>query len=402
MLNHPDHIGRVLVKNDCNFTKKKPRYFHRFRQETMLVGDSLLASEGEFWRRQRRLVQPAFHPQRINAYGEVVVSCTERMLATWRDSETRDVYREMTRLGLEIVARALFGVGAGKKIEDVKEALGRIAETFGGGGGGIRLQEGYRGLSSQFLEYLRFRVALRRLDEIVYSIIDERRGSGEDTGDVLSALLHFRDEEGNRMSDKQIRDETTALFFAGHETTAIALSWTWYLLSWHPGAEAKLVAELQRVLGDRAPTADDLPRLHYTEMVIKESMRLFPPVWRISRRAKEDCEIGGYRVPADTRLIMSQWVVHRDPRFFDNPEAFDPDRWEDGFAEQLPRYAYFPFGGGPRVCIGAGFAMMEGVLLLATIGRRFRLAPLPGHRVAPRASITLRPEQGIPMVLHRR
>ena len=193
-----------------------------------------------------------------------------------------------------------------------------------------------------------------------------------------------------------------ALFFAGHEASAIVFSWTWYLLSSHPEAEAKLVAELQRVLGDRAPTADALPQLHYTEMVIKEPKRRFAPVWRISRRAKEDCEIGGYRVPADTRLIMSQWVVHRDPRFFDNPEAFDPDRWEDGFAEQLPRYAYFPFGGGPRRCIGSSFAMTEVALVVATVARRLQLELALAQRVMPQPSLTLRPKGGMKMILRKR
>lgn len=403
LLNHPDHIAHVLVRNNRNFKKRNPRYLQRLRQQKMLVGNSLLSSEGEFWHRQRQLVQPAFHRQRINAYGEVMHSCTERMLATWQDGETREIHQEMMRLSLGIVARTLFFDTEAGRIEKVKKALGQVAETFGGGGGGgIRVQEGAYGLLRQFVGYLRFRRALRRLDQITYEIIGERRILGNDTGDLLSMLMSFQDQEGNRISDKQLRDEMVALFFAGHETTAIALSWTFYLLSQHPEVETKLLAELQQVLGDRTPTVEDVPPLRYTEMVLRESMRLFPPVWRIGRKVEEDCEIGGYWVPAGTRLIVSQWVTHRDPRFFEEPALFNPDRWEEGFVERLPRYAYLPFGGGPRRCIGSSFAMMQSALVLATVAKRFRLELTSGQRVIPQPSITLRPKGGVEMILKKR
>ena len=220
---------------------------------------------------------------------------------------------------------------------------------------------------------------------------------------MLSMLLRFRDEEGNRISDKQLRDEVMTLLLAGHETTALALSWTWYLLSRHPEVEAKLLEELREVLGDRAPAVEDLPRLRYTEMVIKESMRLYPPAWGISREAKEECEVGGYRVPAGTQLLIVLWAMHRDPRYFKDPERFDPDRWEDGFAKSMPKHAYLPFGAGPRLCIGSTFAMTETILLLATIAKEFRLELTPEQqRVTPQPSTTLRPREGIRMMLKKR
>jgi cytochrome P450 len=215
-------------------------------------------------------------------------------------------------------------------------------------------------------------------------------------------LLRFRDEEGNSMSDKQLRDEVMTLLLAGHETTALALCWTWYLLSQHPDVEAKLLEELEEVLEDRAPTVDDLPRLRYAEMVIKESMRLYPPAWGISREAKEDCEMGGYHVPGGTQLLIVLWAMHRDPRYFENPEVFDPARWEDSFSKRVPKYAYLPFGAGPRLCIGSSFAVTDATLLLATIAKKFRLELVPGQQTIPQPSVTLRPNGGIRMVLEKR
>lgn len=401
LLNHPDYIEYALVRNNRNFTKSKAKLLHRFRQEIMLVGDSLLSSEGEFWRRQRRVLQPAFHRQRIATYGEVMVSRTERMISTWQDGETRDVHRDMMSVLLEIAAETLFDATS-NKLEELMEVFGRVEGTLTGQGGGVQAQEGLRGISGQTLDYLRFWKALRQLDGITYGIINERRRSGKDTGDLLSMLLHFEDEDGDRMTDRQLRDEVVAMFFAGYETTANALSWTWYLLSQHPEAETKLLTELQEVLGDRRPTMEDLPRLRYTDMIVKESMRLYPPAWSIAREALGECDIGGYRVSPGTQLLISQWVTHRDPRYFEDPEAFDPDRWEDGFAKRIPKYAYFPFGGGPRQCIGGAFATIQVALLVATIARKFRLELVPGQQVVPQPSIALRPKGGIKMTLEKR
>jgi cytochrome P450 len=249
---------------------------------------------------------------------------------------------------------------------------------------------------------LRVRRAIERIDQIVYGIVRERRASGEDKPDLLSTLLHLRDDEGSGMTDKQLRDELVTLVVAGHETTAVALSWTFYLLSQHPEVEAKMVEELESVLGDRAPTTADLPRLTYTDHVLTESMRLYPPFWALGREAVTDCELGGYRIPADANILMCQWVVHRDPRLFDDPERFNPDRWADGLTKRIPRFAYFPFGGGQRLCLGKDFATMEAVLVLATAMQRFHLDLEPGFTIRPRPSLTLRPRYGMRMVLHRR
>jgi cytochrome P450 len=249
----------------------------------------------------------------------------------------------------------------------------------------------------------RGRAAVARLDRIVYDIIAARRASGEDRGDLLSTLLHARDaDDGSRMTDRQVRDEIMTLFLAGHETTAVSLSWTWYLLARHPEVEARLLDELRGVLGGRRPAVADLPRLRYTEMVVTESMRLYPPVYSLTRRVAEPCEVGGHAIAPETVLVMSQWVVHRDPRWYDEPEAFQPDRWEHDLLKRLPRYAYFPFGGGPRLCIGNSFALMEATLLLAAIAQRFRFRLAPGAAVRPMLSVTLRPASGIPMVLSAR
>ncbi len=230
----------------------------------------------------------------------------------------------------------------------------------------------------------------------------QRRAASREGSDLLSLLLHAQDEDGSRMTDQQLRDEALTLFLAGHETTAIALSWIWCLLAQHSEVEQKLLAELGQVLGGRTPTAADLPGLPYTEMVVKESLRLYPPAYAMARIALHECEIGGYRVPPGASVVMSQWVMHRDPRYYDEPERFNPDRWANGLEKRLPKFAYFPFGGGPRQCIGNSFAMMEAMLLLATVAQKFRLRLAPGHPVAPFPSITLRPKHGIKVLLSKR
>ena len=394
LLNGPDHVEQVLVKNNRNFVKG--RYF---RQELSFLVRGLLTSEGEFWRRQRRLSQPAFHRERINAYGEVMVSYAQRMLEGWRGGEKRDVHQEMMGLLLEVVAKVLFDAEI-ERAEEVGRALGRVAKRFDEQGSAKLLRFLLGPLPTP--TDLRFRRAVGQLDEIIYGIIDERHASGRDTGDLLSMLLHARDEGGERMSDRQLRDEAITIMLAGHETNALALSWSFYLLARHPRVEAKLLEELREVLGDRAPTVEDLPRLRYTQMVLKESMRLYPPAWSISREAIEECEIGGYRVPAGTQLFIVQWVLHRDPRHFEDPEAFVPERWADGYGQRIPKYAYLPFGAGPRLCIGSSFAVMEATLLLATVAKTFRLELASGRRVLPQPSVTLRPRGGMEMRLKER
>jgi cytochrome P450 len=395
LITHPDHVEQILVKNNRNFIKDKYT-----REELSILGNGLLINEGDFWRRQRRLAQPAFHRRRVEAYGETMVAFTERLLADWRDDEVRDVHREMMRLTLEIVAKTLLDADIAREAEGVGEALGRIMDYFSDQGSGSFLRMLPESVPTP--ANLRYRRAVRRLDGIIYSIIEERRRSGKDTGDLLSMLLHAEDEEGNRMDPRQLRDEVMTVVLAGHETTAIALSWTFYLLGKHPEIEAKLTSELEEVLAGRSPTVEDLPRLRYADAIIKESMRLYPPAWAIGREAVGECEIGGYHVPTRTQMFISQYVTHRDPRFFDEPEVFDPSRWHDGRTQNLPDYAYFPFGGGPRLCIGSNFAKMEAALLLATVAREFHLESASGEPPVPQPSITLRPRGGIGMKLKKR
>ena len=394
LLNHPDHVEYVLVRNNRNFIKSKG-----VRHSLGFLGDGLLTSEGSFWRRQRRLAQPAFHRERIDAYGEVMVECAKREVSGWKNGEIRDVHEDMARLTLDVVTRTLFGTLLTDEFEEVGAALKTIAQRFTGRGGVLfHIPEKVPTPAN-----LRFRRAIRLLDEIIYRIIEGHRAGDERDGDLLSMLLEARDEEtGEGMSDRQLRDEVMTIFLAGHETTANALSWTWYLLAKHPEEEVRLLEELDEVLEGHTPTVGDLPRLRYTDMVVKESMRLYPPVWAFGREAVEDCEIGDYHAPAGTQLVMSQWVMHRDPRYYERAEEFRPERWADGSLEKLPPYAYFPFGGGPRLCIGRSFARMEAVLLLATIARKFRLRQSQELPIKPQPSITLRPRNGMRMALTKR
>jgi cytochrome P450 len=414
LLNHPDLIESVLVTQSHNFIK---HYVLRLLRPTM--GNGILLSEGDFWLRQRRLVQPAFHRSRINAYGDIMVAYAERMLAGWQHGETRDIHADMMRLTLEIVAKTLFDADVTGQAREVGEALEEGMKTF------VRRWKSIYPLPEWIPtpNNLKIKRVSRRLDRIIYRIIQERRASGEDRGDLLSMLLHAQDEDDGggengdrtpeikgpvpvfapgRMTDKQLRDEAMTLFLAGHETTASALSWTWYLLALHPEVEARLGAELREVLGGRAPTVADLPRLRYAEHVVTEAMRLYPPVYAFGREAVRACSLGDFHVPAGMTVVMSQWVVHRDPRYFENPEKFLPERWADGLAKRLPKFAYFPFSGGPRVCIGNTFAMMEAILILATMAQKFRFTLLPDHPVVPRTTVTLRPEHGIKGVLSKK
>jgi cytochrome P450 len=393
LFSHPDLIEYVLVENNRNFVKTRI-----LRRNRRLLGEGLLTSDGGFWRRQRRLAQPAFHRKRVAAYAEVMAAFAERSLEGWRDGQTIDVHEEMIRLTLEIVAKCLFGAAVGTEAKDVGRAIKVALEDFTSQRRLIRIPK-----SLPTPHNIRFQMAARRLDRIVHTIIEERRKSGEeDRGDLLSMLMLAEDDSGERMTDKQLRDEVMTLLLAGHETTANALSWTFWLLSLNLEAEAKLAEELGRVLGGRVPTMADLPNLPYVERVLKESMRLYPPAWVMGREAIGECEVGGYRVSAGTTALMSQWVMHRDPRYHHDPERFEPDRWSPEYEKVLPRFAYFPFSGGPRQCIGADFAMTEARLILAALAQRFKMELAPGQRVEPYPSITLRPQKGIRMTLAER
>jgi cytochrome P450 len=397
LLNHPDHVRDVLVTHHERFHKGRA-----LKRAKRLLGESLLTSEGAFQRRQRRLAQPAFHRQRINSYGSVMVEYAERVGARWREGETLDVSSEMMRLTLAVVGKTLFDADVESDADEVGEALTEVMELFD-----------YLMLPfSELLEKLpllppqrRFVRARARLDSVVYRIIEERRHSATDRGDLLSMLLLAVDEEGDRtgMTNEQLRDETMTLFLAGHETTANALTWCWHLLARNPEAEARLHEELDTVLeGGRAPKVEDFAALRYTEMVVAETMRLYPPAWAIGRLAIEDHEVGGYSIPRGSLVLVSQYVMHRDPRFFSEPGRFDPERWTPEAKASRPQFSYFPFGGGPRRCIGEGFAWMEAVLMLATLARRWRLRPTHGAKVETHPRITLRPKGTVPMIAERR
>lgn len=392
-LNHPNYIESVLVTNHKNFIKDRV-----MRNSRWFFGDGLLTSEGAQWMRQRRLSQPAFHRERITAYARTMTDYAEEMVGFWKDRETRDIHQEMMRLTVKIVVKVLFNVAVGEECEKVTTALNVLMQQ--GTGGKMILPAFIRYLPVPAV--LRVRRAVRQLDEIVYGIIRNRRRSKPDTSDLLSVLLQTEDEDGSRMSHRQLRDEVMTFLLAGHETTALSLSWIWYLLSQHPEVEEKLHRELGQILNGRAPQVQDLARLPYSEKVVKEAMRLYPPAWGLGRTAVNDCEIGGYHVPAGANVVMSQWIMHRDPRFYSHPEDFDPERWSSESSQRLPKFAYFPFGGGPRLCIGASFALMEATLLLATIAQRFQLRLQAGYPVVPTPSITLRPKNGITMVVFRR
>src|SRR5215203_2261754 len=307
LLSHPDLIEYVLVENNRNFTKTRI-----LRRNRRLLGEGLLTSEGDFWRRQRRLAQPAFHRKRVAAYGEVMAAFAERSLEAWRDGQTIDVHEEMMHLTLEIVAKCLFDADVGARATDVGKAMKVALENFSTQRRLIRIPK-----SIPTPHNIRFEMAARRLDDVVGTIIENRRKSKEDWGDLLSMLMLAEDESGERMTDKQLRDEVMTLFLAGHETTANTLSWTFWLLSLNPKVEHELLEELESVLGGRPPTISDLPDLPFAERIVKESMRLYPPAWVVGREATADCEVGGYRMAAGTTALMSQWVMHRDPHYYD-------------------------------------------------------------------------------------
>ncbi|MGB8473964.1 MAG: cytochrome P450 [Candidatus Acidiferrum sp.] len=392
LINHPNDIEEVLVNHPRKFVKGRV-----LQANKRVFGKGLLTSEGDFWLRQRRLAQPAFHRARIAGYASTMVEYTERLLHEWQNGEERDIHKEMMRLTLQIVGKTLFDADVERDAQDVGKSLELLLEL----GANFRRTI----FIPQWLPTptnLRFERAIRQIEKVLYRIIAEKRASGHDAGDLLSMLLAAQDEDGSRMTDQQLRDEAITLFLAGHETTANALSWTWWLLAQNPGVETKLHAELRAVLGGRAPSIDDLPKLVYTNHVITESLRLYPPAWGTARTAIEDLEIAGYAVPKGSGVSFVQWTVHRDPRWYEAPEEFRPERWEGDLLKRIPRFAYFPFGGGPRQCIGNSFALMEAALILATVAQQYRFRLVEGHPVTPLASITLRPRHGIRVTLESR
>lgn len=394
-VNQPELIREVLAV--------KAEHFYKTRQQKRILsevlGNGLLITDGEFWQQQHKLIQPALHTQRIQSYADIMLEHTLRRLEAWEHAQELEISEQMSSLTLGIVAKALFDA-------EVHDVAYRVAEI---------VAEGQASIDRRFNRFIdppewlplpenrRRRRRIQAMDSIIMPIIERRRASGQDRGDLLDMLLSAQDEEsGIGMSDRQVRDEAVTLFLAGHETTAMALTWTWYQLAQQPQVVERLEAELDRQLGGRPPTSEDLKRLPYVRAVLDESMRLYPPGWVISREVVRPVEIGGYALRPGQVLFISPYALHRDPNHWEEPERFDPDRFLGDRREAIPRYAYLPFGGGPRVCIGNNFALMEGQLILATVAQRFRLRLVPDQQVEPEALVTLRPRHGIQMRLEAR
>ena len=418
LFSHPDLIEQVLVTQARHFVKH-----FGLRVYKPVLGNGLVTSEGDFWRRQRKLSAPAFQGARLAGYARLMVESTAAMLDAWHAEARRagagasagagagtgapapvrrDVHADMMRLTLEVACRTLFGGGALADPHAVGDAM----------------EQALRALDVRFGRWLpvpdwfptpanlRLKRALRTLDDVVAGLVARRRGADGSTGDgndLLSMLVRARDEDdGSAMTDAQLLDEVRTIFLAGHETTALALTYALFLLAGHPDAQAALGAELDAVLAGRPPAYADLPRLAYTRQVVTEAMRLYPPADVLGREAIADTTVNGIDVPRGTTVFMSQWVMHHDPRYFPDPDRFDPGRWTPEFERALPRFAYFPFGGGPRFCIGQSFALAEAVLILATICRQFRFAPVPGFQLELWPSITLRPRGAVPLWVSER
>lgn len=393
LLNHPDLVHDVLVTGSPGFMKGPT-----MQAAKLVLGESLLTSEGEYHRRQRRMIQPIFHHDRIAGYGAAMVEHAVRTCDRWRAGQALDVHREMAGLTLSVVGATLFGTDVeAEEARSVGQALALQLSMFG------------RVFSPLFRLSMRLPLPSNRrferskvaLDAVIDRMIADRRSSGATGEDVLSLMIRAQ-QDGTGMTNAQVRDEAMTLFLAGHETTSTALTWTWYLLSQHPQVEAKLHAELDEVLGGSRPTVADVPRLRFTEMVLTESMRILPPAWAIGRRALADHRANAYVIPAGSVVIVSPYLVHHDPRWYEDPEAFVPERWTDEERARRPRYAYLPFGAGPRMCVGEHFARLEAVLILATIAQRSRLRLVPGHPVELQPVVTLRPKHGMAMTAERR
>jgi len=394
-VNHPTLVREVLVTKAKQFPKEP----NSTKVLSQIDGQGLAVTKGDVWLRQRRLVQPAFHVRRFNHYADITVEQTRRLTERWRSGVALNVADEMTHQALDVIAKALFDVEIGDQVEQLREAVRIFAETL------------FSEVSSapfKLPDWLplpakrRKRWAIQTVDTLIRGIIRERRATGEDKGDLLSMLLLAVDEVGNGkgMTDEQARDEAVTLFRAGHDSTAAGLAWIWYLLARHPEVEARLIEEVDEVLGSRPATYADLSRLTYAEMVVKESLRLYPPTWALfSREPGADVEVGGYTIPRGAKVFIFPWGIHRNPQFFQDAEKFDPERFAADRVEQMTPGAYIPYGLGPHLCIGASFASMQMLLTVVTVLQRFRLALVPGHGpVEPEPHIAIRPKGGLQMV----
>lgn len=394
LLNRPEFIQQLLILDQAKLHKSaltkmavKP-----------LLGDGLLISEGDFWRRQRRLAQPAFHRARIHEYSPVMVECALEQTKRWHDGETRNIAEDMMKISLEVAVRTLFGTSMVGSADNIGRAMAFLMRHYLN-----RARLPWR-IPETWPTPANRRAQKEReyMDSLVFQIIAQRKEKAQTRNDLLGLLMGAMGEDGTQMTEQQLRDETMTLFLAGHETTALTLAWTWYLLSENQAAERRLHEELTDKLGGRAAELADLEKLPYLHAVILESLRMYPPAFMLARTSIERTNFGGYEIPVGTTLIASQWVMHRDTRFFEQPEKFLPERWLDGLEQRLPAGAYFPFGDGPRRCIGQGFAMLEAALVIAAIAQKFEFRLRPGFVVETEPLVTLRPKHGIPMKIVKR
>ena len=379
----PEQIEQVHYQTGKDYVKG-------YAETLSIMGNGLLTSEGDFWQRQRRLAAPSFHQKRITGYSETMLRYTLQHIEAWHDGDLIDVHEEMTKLTLKIVCKTLFDEEIGGRAKDVGANLAFLLEHF------IKNLLYQSIVPAWVLAPSRKKAerSAKFLKEIITAIIQEHK-SNPQKDDLLSTLIAAEDEDGKKMTDQQLQDEVMTLFLAGHETTASTLSWTFYLLSKNAAAREKFSAEIQTVLSGRNPTFEDLPKLPYADAVVKESLRLYPPAWRVTRQPIKDVELGGYLVPARTIVFMPQWIVQRDKRYFKNPDEFVPERWLSEETKGLPKFAYFPFGGGPRICIGNSFATMEAIIVLIAVSQRFLVDVLSDRKIVPKASVTLRPKHGV-------
>ena len=389
----PDLIEQVLVTDAKHYIK----HFGA-RAFKPVLGNGLVTSEGAFWHRQRKLIQPAFLKIRVQSYAQIMAELTDQMLDSWSPGKSVQIDYEFEALTSKIALKTLFDLEDSGDRQRFSGTLKLAFELMN-----VRLRRIFKlPLWVPTPANLRLQGAVGELDRTVEGFIASGRSRRDIGDDLLSRLLVAQHEDGTRMSDLQLRDEAMTLYLAGHETTALTLAWSWYLLSQNPNVENELVSEWQHVLAGATPTADQLHRLPYTAAVIAESMRLYPPVYVIGREATDDLELGGYRVKRGYTVLMSQWVSHRDPRYFPEPEEFRPERWENGLAKRIPKFAYYPFGGGQRLCVGSSFALMEAAIILAAVGQRYRFTLDPDAVIGIKPQITLLPANGIPATLERR
>jgi cytochrome P450 len=394
LLNRPEYVQQLLILEHAKLHKSTLTKL----VVGPLLGQGLLISEGDFWRRQRRLAQPAFHRSRTNEYAPVMVECALERMRDWHGGETRNIAEEMMKLTLEVAVRTLFGTSLAGDSDTIGKAMTflmrhylRRARTP------WRVPESWPTPANR-----RARREVEYMDSLIYGIISDRKKDTQPRNDLLSLLMAAMHDDGSQMTERQVRDESMTLFVAGHETTALSLAWTWYLLGENPAAEARLHEELSAVLGGRPAVVSDLEKLSYLNAVVHESLRLYPPAFIMARMNVETVSVGGYEIPPRSTLLASQWVMHRDARFFEQPEQFIPERWLDGLESRLPAGAYFPFGDGPRRCIGQGFAQLETALVIAAIAQKFSFRLKKGFPVVPEPLVTLRPKYGIEMTIDSR